>query len=62
MFGSVFHAQEQPHGRSDFMYFVGLMGCVVVSIGCFHFHFHLTVSLIQLHMDTVAESQGCVGK
>jgi hypothetical protein len=44
------------------MYFVGLMGCVIVSIGCFHFHFHLTVSLIQLHMDTVAESQGCVGK
>ncbi len=59
---SVFNAQEQPHGRSDFMYFVGLMGCVIVSIGCFHFHFHLTVSLIQLHMDTVAESQGCVGK
>lgn len=62
MFGSVFNSQEQPHGRSDFMYFVGLMGCVIVSIGCFHFHFHLTVSLIQLHMDTVAESQGCVGK
>lgn len=59
---SVFNAQEQPHGRSDFIYFVGLKGCVIVSIGCFHFHLHLTVSLIQLHMDTVAESQGCVGK